>query len=155
MQGSTLQSVALLVARVTLGIIFFAHGAQKVFGWFGGYGISGTYGYFQSIGAPAVLAMAGVFVELIAAVLMFLGASTGLAALLIIIQMLAAILLLHGASGFFMNYYAWLPAGQEGYEFNIVLIGMALVLLLAGPGRYSVDAVKNLDFVRRALGFRS
>jgi putative oxidoreductase len=67
--------------------------------------------------------------------------------------MLAAIYLSHLKDGFFMNYFSGLPAGREGFEYNLVLIGMSLVLLIAGAGRYSLDAVWSLDFVRGAIGF--
>ncbi len=153
MNQVSLISVALLIARLTLGVVLFAHGAQKVFGWFGGYGVSGTAGYFQNtLGAPAILAYIGVFAELVTSILLLFGVSTGLAALIVIAQMLAAIYLSHAKDGFFMNYFGQLPAGREGFEYNIVLIGLALVLLFAGAGRYSLDANWGLDFVRNTIG---
>ncbi len=146
-------SVALLIARLTLGVVLFAHGAQKVFGWFGGYGISGTAGYFQkTLGAPVMLAYIGVFAEFVASILLLFGASTGLVALIVIAQMLAAIYLSHAKDGFFMNYFGQLPSGHEGFEYNLVLIGVALILFFAGAGRYSLDAKWELDFVRNAIG---
>jgi len=96
MNQATLISMALLIARLTLGIVFFAHGAPKVFGWFGGFRISGTAGYFQNtLGVPALLAYFGVFAELVASILLIFGVSTGLAALIVIVQMPAAIYLSH------------------------------------------------------------
>ena len=154
MNQEILNSIALLIARLTLGMVFFAHGAQKVFGWFGGLGISGTAGYFHNtLGVPAILAYAGVFAELVAGILFIFGISTGLAAIIAIAQMAAAIYLSHLKGGFFMNYFGQLPAGREGFEYNLVLIGMALVLLVAGTGRYCLDAVWDSDFVRKAIGF--
>lgn len=151
--NQNLISVALLIARLTLGVVLFAHGAQKVFGWFGGYGISGTAGYFQkTLGAPVMLAYIGVFAELVASILLLFGASTGLVALIVIAQMLAAIYLSHAKDGFFMNYFGQLPSGHEGFEYNLVLIGVALILFFAGAGRYSLDAKWELDFVRNAIG---
>jgi putative oxidoreductase len=154
MTSETLNSLALLTTRLTLGTVFFAHGAQKVFGWFGGFGISGTMGYFQNtLGVPAMLALAGVLAEFFVSLLLIFGVSTGLAAVIAILQMAAAIYLSHTQDGFFMNYFGQLPAGREGFEYNIVLIGVALVLFFAGAGRYSLDAVWGLDFVRKAIGF--
>ncbi len=146
-------SSALLIARITLGSVFFAHGAQKALGWFGGFGISGTFGYLQNtLGVPAALAVFGVLAEIVASVMLIFGASTGLAAIIVILQMAAAIYLSHAHDGFFMNYFGQLPAGREGYEYNLVLIGMALILFVAGAGRYSLDSVWSLDFVRKAIG---
>ncbi len=153
MSYDSVNSLALLTARLTLGSVFFAHGAQKVLGWFGGFGINGTMGYFQNtLGVPAALAFFGVIAELAASILLIFGASTGLAAIIVILQMAAAIYLSHANDGFFMNYFGRLPAGREGYEYNLVLIGIALVLFIAGPGRYSLDSVWSLDFVRKAVG---
>ncbi len=154
LHNETLNSLALLTARLTLGTVFFAHGAQKVFGWFGGYGINGTMGYFQNtLGVPAVLALVGVLAELIVSILLLFGVSTGLAAVVAILQMAAAIYLTDGQNGFFMNHFGHLPAGREGFEYNLVLIGLALVLFFAGAGRYSLDSAWGLDFVRKAVGF--
>jgi putative oxidoreductase len=156
MNQATLTSLALLIARLTLGVVFFAHGAQKVLGWFGGFGISGTAGYFQNtLGAPAALAYAGVFAEFTVSILLLTGTSTGLAALIAMAQMAAAIYFSHIKDGFFMNYFGQLPAGREGYEYNLVLIGIALVLFIAGAGRYSLDSVWGLDFVRELVGFEA
>lgn len=153
MLQSNYESLALLIARLTLGMVFFTHGAQKIFGWFGGFGISGTAGYFQNtLGVPVVLAYIGVFAELVVGILFIFGLSTGFAAILAIAQMATAIYLSHLKEGFFMNYFGQLPAGREGFEYNLVLIGMSLMLLLSGAGRYSLDAVWNTDFVRKAIG---
>ncbi len=156
MRQDQLNSVGLLIARLTLSVVFFAHGTQKVFGWFGGYGFSGTLGFFQSaLGVPAPLAFVGVIAEFIACILLLLGASTRFASLLTTGQMLAAIYLLHGKSGFFMNYYQQLPAGQEGFEMNLALIGLSFTLFFAGAGQYALDAKYNLDFIGRWLGLKS
>jgi len=154
MNNETLNSLGLLTARLTLGSVFFAHGAQKVFGWFGGFGISGTMGYFQNtLGVPAPLALAGVLAEFIVSLMLLAGVSTGLASVIAVLQMAAAIYLSHAQDGFFMNYFGQLPTGREGFEYNLVLIGIAIVLFLAGAGRYSLDSVWELDFVRKFVGF--
>jgi putative oxidoreductase len=150
MNQDTLDSLALFTARLVLGVVFFAHGAQKVLGWFGGFGLSGTLGYLQNtLGVPAPFAIAGVLAEFVVSILLIAGVLTGFAAIVAILQMLAAIYLSHVKDGFFMNYFGQLPAGREGYEYNIVLIGLSLVLLIAGAGRYSLDAHWNLNDVRR------
>lgn len=154
MNNETLNSLALLTARLTLGGVFFAHGAQKVLGWFGGFGISGTLGYFQNtLGVPALLAVFGVLAEFIVSLMLLAGFSTGLASVIAVLQMAAAIYLSHARDGFFMNYYGQLPAGREGFEYNLVLIGVAMLLFFAGAGRYSLDAVWGFDFVRKSVGF--
>src|SRR5262245_48581538 len=139
---------ALLVARLTLGTILFAHGTQKVFGWFGGYGVKGTYGYFKNtLHVPAPLALVGVFAEFIASISLILGVFTRGGALLAAVQMLVAIYLSHRGTGFFMNYFGQLPAGKEGYEYNLALAGLALVIALIGAGPYALDAAWRLNFL--------
>jgi len=154
MNNETLNSLGLLTARLTLGSVFFAHGAQKAFGWFGGFGISGTMGYFQNtLGVPAPLALLGVLAEFVVSLMLLAGVSTGLAGVIAVLQMAAAIYLSHAKNGFFMNYFGQLPAGREGFEYNLVLIGIAIMLFFVGAGRYSLDAVWGLDFLRKAVGF--
>lgn len=153
MGETTLQSYSLLMLRIMIGTVFLAHGSQKLFGWFGGFGINGTYNYFNTtLGVPGIFAAAGVAVEFIAGILLITGTLTGFGAILVILQMGAAIYLLDGKNGFFMNYFGQYPAGKEGYEYAAFLIGTAFYLLLNGPGKYSVDAVTNIDFVRKYLG---
>jgi len=155
MRQEQLNSIGLLIARLAAGIIMFAHGTQKVFGWFGGFGFSGRLGFLQTqLGVPAPIAFIGVIAEFVACILLILGASTRLGALLTTGQMIAAIYLLHGGSGFFMNYYQQLPAGQEGFEMNLAVIGLSLTLFFAGAGQYALDAKYNLDFVGRLLGLK-
>ena len=90
---------AITVVRVTLGVIFFAHGAQKVFGWFGGYGLKGTTRYFTSIGLPLVVAYAVCFFELLGGIGLLLGLLTRLAALAVIVVMVGAIAKAHWVHG--------------------------------------------------------
>lgn len=127
--------LGLLVIRLVFGLTFAAHGTQKLFGWFGGYGIAGTAGWLESIGMkPGKLqaVMAGL-AELGGGLLLALGLWTPLAAILIIATMLVAIAKVHGPKGY------WATAG--GYEYNMAIIAVALGLALTGPGSYSVAAL--------------
>ncbi len=135
---ATEPSWALLLIRLALGAVFFAHGAQKVFGWFGGYGLKGTVGYFQSLGIPPALGVIGCFTELLGGVAVFIGLLTRLAALGLAVQMLVAIAKVHWPHGFFMNH-GLQPGKKHGIEFVFALLAMALALLVGGAGAVSVD----------------
>ncbi|MGA7160743.1 MAG: DoxX family protein [Bacteroidota bacterium] len=131
-------SVALFLLRIILGVVFFAHGAQKVFGWFGGYGLSGTVGYFKNVvHIPALLAYLGPFVEFLGGIALLVGVFTKVAALGIFIMMLVATLKVHFPMGFFMSGKG--DGKGAGYEFTLTLAVISLVLVLLGGGFYSVD----------------
>lgn len=130
--------LALLALRVTLGVVFLAHGAQKGFGAFGGPGFAGATGFVGRLGFRparlwAWLAVAG---ELAAGMLFLLGFLTPLAALLVLGTMAVAIAKVHGPKGFFNQ--------NGGYEYNLVLIIAALAVALAGPGKLSLDYLLGL-----------
>jgi putative oxidoreductase len=130
--------LALLALRVTLGVVFLAHGAQKGFGAFGGPGFAGATGFVGSLGFRparlwAALAVAG---ELAAGLLLLLGFLTPLAALLVLATMAVAIAKVHGPKGFFNQ--------KGGYEYNLVLSIAALAVALAGPGKLSLDYLLGL-----------
>jgi len=137
---ATSPSWAITVIRVTLGVIFFAHGAQKVFGWFGGYGLKGTTGYFVSIGLPLPVAYAACFLELLGGVGLLLGLFTRLAALAIIAMMVGAIAKVHWPHGFFINWEL-APGKGHGLEANLAFIAMAVACVIAGGGALSLDAL--------------
>ena len=129
-----LMSVGLLILRITLGSIFFAHGAQKVLGWFGGYGLKGTQGHFKSVlHIPAPLFYVAAFTEFFGGIALVAGILTQLAALGIVVVMTVAILKAHAKNGFFLS-----SAKGQGFEFNLALIAMALLLLLTGPGKFAI-----------------
>jgi Predicted membrane protein len=131
-------SVALFLLRVILGVVFFAHGAQKVFGWFGGYGLSGTVGYFKDVvHVPALLAYLGPFVEFVGGIALLFGVFTKAAALGIFIMMLVATLKVHLPMGFFLSGKG--DGKGQGYEFALTLAIISLVLILLGGGLYSID----------------
>jgi putative oxidoreductase len=130
---------AAALARLTAGAVMFPHGAQHALGWFGGYGFAGTLGWMANdLGFPAPLAALAIVTELVAPLALIAGIGGRLAALGIVGIMLGA-LLTHAQYGFFMNWYAWLPAGQEGFEYHLVMIGLAGVVVLKGSGALSLD----------------
>ena len=132
-------SWSLLIIRVVLGIIFFAHGAQKVFGWFGGPGLKGTIAYFkQALGIPAAATVVAALIECFGGLAMLAGFLVRPAALGLVIVMLVAVAKVHWKNGLFLNM-SMTPGKGHGYEFNLALIGMALAVLVGGAGRYSVD----------------
>lgn len=128
------------ILRIAVGMIFVAHGAQKLFGAFGGHGLSGTSEYFASLGlSPAYpLAMLWAIVEFGCGVLVFLGAWTRWAAIPLAVGMAVAVWKAHLLNGFFINWSLAAGAGH-GYEFHLVLIGACACLALTGAGELSID----------------
>lgn len=135
---ATSPSWAITVVRVVLGVIFFAHGAQKVLGWFGGYGLKGTTGFFTSIGLPLPIAYLVCFFEFLGGIGLVLGLFTRLAALAVIIVMIGAILKVHLPNGFFINWELT-PGRGHGYEANLGFIAMGVACLIAGGGALALD----------------
>lgn len=131
--------LAALVLRWVLAIVIFPHGAQKALGWFGGFGFAGTMGYFKSLGIPPIPGVLGIAAEFLGPVLLVVGLGTRVAALGIACVMLGAVWLVHRPYGFFMNWFGQLPLGKEGYEYQLLVLGVALALLLVGGGKWSVD----------------
>jgi putative oxidoreductase len=128
----------LTLLRLVMGVIFFAHGAQKTFGWFGGYGFSGTMGFFtQMMHIPAPFAFLAICAEFLGGLGLILGALGRIAAFGITCNMLVAILMVHHHFGLFMNW-----SGQqkgEGFEYHLLAIAIAVVLMARGSGAFSVD----------------
>lgn len=130
-------ALAPLILRLALAVVVFPHGAQKVLGWWGGYGIEGTMGYFASLGLPAVfgaLAIASDFLGPLALASGFFGRVAAFGTAMV---MLFATLLEHAQYGFFMNWGGNLAG--EGYEFHLLGLGIALALMVTGSGALSVD----------------
>jgi putative oxidoreductase len=123
-----------------LAVVFFPHGAQKALGWFGGYGLEGTLGFFtQQMGVPLVLALLVVGAEFLGSIGLFFGFLTRVAAFGIASVMTGAILMVHLPYGFFMNW-----SGQqagEGFEFHLLAIAIAVALFITGGGRWSLDSM--------------
>jgi len=135
----TNNSFAPTLARLTLGIVMFPHGAQKVLGWFGGYGFSGTMHFFtDQMHIPAVFAVLAIAAEFLGSLGLITGFLSRIAAFGIAVNMLVAVKMVHGANGFFMNWYG--NQKGEGFEYHILAVGLALIVLIYGAGKASVDA---------------
>ena len=129
----------LMLCRIVLGGVMFAHGAQKLLGWFGGNGFSGTMQFFTgTMGIPAVFAFLAIMAESVGALALILGVLTRLAALGIAVVMVVAIVMVHGSNGFFMNWSG--NQSGEGFEYHLLAIVLATTLIIKGGGLFSVDA---------------
>ena len=135
---NTTDDFALTILRLILGGVFFAHGAQKALGWFGGYGFSGTMGFFtQQLHIPAVFAFLAICAEFLGGIGLVLGLLGRVAAFGILCDMLVAVWLVHFKFGFFIN---WSGAKTgEGYEYHLLAMAVALALIVKGSGALSID----------------
>ena len=134
----TTNSISPLVQRVALATVIFPHGAQKLLGWFGGYGFKGTMAFFTgTMGIPWLLALGVVLIEFFAPILLLIGLGTRIAALGLAVVMTTAMLMVHVQNGFFMNWFG--AQKGEGIEYFLLLLGLAISLLISGAGRFSVD----------------
>jgi putative oxidoreductase len=127
-------NIGLLLIRLVIGVLFIGHGAQKLFGSFGGHGLKGTGGWFESIGMkPGVtMALFAGLAEFIGGILFALGLLTPLAGILIAGTMVMAIVKVHAPNGI------W--ATSNGYEYNLTLLAVAIGIALIGPGQYALDS---------------
>ncbi len=134
----TNNSFAPTLARLTLGLVFFPHGAQKVLGWFGGYGFTGTMNFFtQQMHIPAVLAVLAIAAEFLGSLGLITGFMSRIAAFGIAVNMAVAVEMVHLNNGFFMNWYG--NQKGEGFEYHILAVGLALIVMIYGAGKASVD----------------
>ncbi len=137
-------SIAPTILRATLAVVIFPHGAQKLLGWFGGYGFSGTMGFFTgTMGIPWLLALGVILIEFFAPLLLIIGAGTRFAALGIGAVLTTAMFMVHAQYGFFMNWFG--QQKGEGIEYFLLIIGLVLALLVSGGGRWSVDRAINKE----------
>ena len=122
-----------LPIRLGAGAIFAAHGAQKLFGWFGGYGLEGTAGWMESIGLEPGLLMAAMAgsAEFFGGLLLIIGLLVRPAALMLAITMAVAIITVHLSNGFFLS--------NNGYEFGLALLAVSVSLVVRGAGNLSAD----------------
>ena len=139
---------AAFFARLILGIVVFPHGAQKLFGWFGGYGLEGTLTYMtQHMNVPYIVAIVVILIESIGALMLIAGFLTRFSAFCIFCNFIGIILHSHLNNGFFMNW-DMLPDKPEGYEYHLLIIGVSIVLMIFGGGRLSVDAALSKRYTR-------
>ena len=129
---------AATILRIVLGVILFPHGAQKMLGWFGGYGFDGTMGFLTgAAGLPWIMAFLVIAIEFFGAIALILGFATRIVAVGIISLFTGIILTSHSANGFFMNWTG--TQKGEGYEYHLLVIGIAVALLVSGAGKWSLD----------------
>lgn len=135
---ATESSSAALVLRVGLGIVMLPHGAQKLFGWFGGYGFTGTMHHFtETMGIPYLFALLAVLAEALGSLGLIAGLGTRLAALGIGATLGVGAVMVHLQNGFFMNWFG--NQAGEGFEYHLLVVGMALALVISGGGKWSLD----------------
>jgi putative oxidoreductase len=148
---ATDNDVTLTVLRLALGVVFFAHGAQKVLGWFGGYGFSGTMGALTQMNIPAPLAFLAIAAEFLGGLGLVLGLLGRVAALGIVTNMIVAVVMVHRHYGFFMNWYG--NQKGEGLEYFVLAIALGIAILIEGSGAFSVDRAlaRPKDSAPRAL----
>ena len=129
-----------LILRVILAFVMFPHGAQKLLGWFGGFGFEGTMGFFtQQMGLPWVVAFLVIMGEAFGRLALFAGLLTRFTAASYIVIMLGAIATVHWPHGFFMNWSG--KQAGEGFEYHLLVIGISLALLISGGGKWSLDGL--------------
>jgi putative oxidoreductase len=133
----TNDDIGLTILRIGLGLVILPHGLQKTIGLFGGYGFSGTMGFFVGQGIPAPVAFLVILGESLGALGLIVGLGTRLAALGVAMTMAGAALMVHFENGFFMNWFG--NQKGEGFEYHILALTMAVVLICRGAGKYSFD----------------
>jgi putative oxidoreductase len=136
----TRDDVAPVLMRLGLAVVMFPHGAQKVLGWFGGYGFSGTMKFFtENLHIPAPIAVLAILAEFLGPIGLLLGLGTRLAAFGIGATITVAALMAHTANGFFMNW-----SGQqagEGFEYHILMAVLAFAIVIQGAGKWALDSL--------------
>ena len=135
---ATDNDIATTILRLILGVVFFAHGAQKMLGWFGGYGFTGTMGFFTgAMHIPAPFAFLAIAAEFFGGLGLILGLLTRVAAFGIFCEMIVAVALVHSHVGFFMNW-AGTQKG-EGYEYHLIALAALAFVMIHGAGAASLD----------------
>jgi putative oxidoreductase len=135
---ATDNSASTTILRLVLGVVFFAHGAQKMLGWFGGYGYSGTMTFFTgAMHIPAIFAFLAIAAEFFGGLGLILGLLTRVAAFGIASTMLVAITMVHRGFGFFMNWSG--TQKGEGFEYHLLVLAVTAFLMARGGGAWSVD----------------
>lgn len=137
-----------LLLRLTLGLVILPHGLQLLLGWFGGYGFTGSMQYLTGdAGLPWIVAFLVIMLQSAGALLILAGAGVRLIAFAYVFMFIGMIVTAHADYGFFMNW-----AGNqkgEGYEYHLLVIGLALLLVLNGSGRFSLDYMITKSFLKK------
>jgi putative oxidoreductase len=129
-----------LIIRLTIGLILFPHGAQKVFGWFGGPGFTNEMAFFTgTLHLPWLIGFLVILIEFLGALSLIVGFASRLWSVAIIILFTGIIFIAHLENGFFMNWFGMQKG--EGYEYHLLVIGLSLALLVNGSGKYALDGV--------------
>jgi putative oxidoreductase len=136
--------VAALILRITLAVVIFPHGAQKVLGWFGGHGFNGTIKFFAGTGISAPLAVLAMAAEFLGPLGLAVGYLTRIAAFGIGCVMLVAMAKVHWQHGFFMNWSG--NQKGEGFEYHLLALGIAVALMITGGGAWSLDGFLTTRF---------
>jgi putative oxidoreductase len=135
---NTTDDSVMTVLRLVLGVIFFAHGAQKTLGWFGGYGFSGTMGFFtNAIHIPAPLAFLAICAEFLGSIGLLVGLLGRVAAFGIACNMVVAVVMVHRHFGLFANWFG--NQKGEGIEYHLIALAICLALMVKGSGAFSID----------------
>jgi putative oxidoreductase len=135
---TTKDDISMIILRITLGLVIFPHGAQKMFGWFGGYGFDGTMHHFtENMGIPYIFALLAVLAESFGALGLIVGLGTRIAALGVGATIGVAAIMVHVQHGFFMNWFG--KQAGEGFEYHLLVVGIALALVIRGGGKWSLD----------------
>ena len=129
---------ALAIIRIVLGFVMFAHGAQKMLGWFGGFGFSGTMNMFENaMHIPALFAFLAIAAEFFGGLGLLFGCFGRIAAFGITVNMVVAVVKVHAANGLFMNWFG--NQKGEGYEFHLLALALLIAIAIRGAGAFSVD----------------
>jgi putative oxidoreductase len=128
------------ITRLTIGLVMFPHGAQKVFGWFGGPGYANEMKFFtETLHIPWLMAFAVIIIEFLGSISLIIGFASRLWAAAMIFLFIGIIFTEHVDHGFFMNWYG--TQKGEGYEYHLLIIGLSLATLIRGSGKYSMDRI--------------
>ncbi len=133
----TKDDFGLFIARITLGLVILPHGLQKLLGLFGGAGFSGTVDFFVGSGIPTAVAILIIIAESFGALGLIFGFLSRIAAFGLMLIMLGAIFMVHLQNGFFMNWFG--NQSGEGFEYHLLALGLSLVILIKGGGKWSID----------------
>jgi putative oxidoreductase len=132
LQDRSAVDISLLLVRVIVGVIFAAHGAQKLFGAFGGPGLAAMVGMMGPIGYPVTIG------EFFGGLGLIVGFLSRFSAASLIVIMIGAIAMVHGKNGFFLGHGPDSTLADSGFEYNLALIGLLLPIVMAGPGRFAI-----------------